>query len=326
MASPYQSLGYAQQPLVAGIDDCCGPACVDCCGPACADCCGCVKPGCYSREGACPCFCTKSATTFSFALGALWLAVPTLAIALSLPVFTLKLFDPRLSSAMLLMWQVCGYQPGSGQAGAWQWRCTMYEDPSIDMPGVFGGQDQTFEALRGLAVTSTAFTFVAAILASVRLAAQQRSQPISGTFNGALIAMLVLALGTCTTAFALSFPIFNAFDTYGSDTDAELGGAWICITVGMCLLAFGLLLHLVGHCKYQSSLAQPLGEQPGPYAASPYSAASVSVPVFAHSQPQYLAAAAYPSAESSSTSPAPTHSSMTTAPRAYATVQPLYAR
>ena len=298
MASPYQSLGCPQSPLIVVNDESCGC-------PDCVSCCCCAKPGCCMRPGAaCPCFCTKSAAAFSLTLLSFWLALPLLISSHALPdLFTARGLD-NACPANLALSPLCGAPLVSGTSGLDAWsslEVSTCEANTIDAPGVSGVQHAAFNALRSLVAASTALTLVAAILSPLRLAAQQRSPLIAAAMSGALIAVMLLAFISAAAAVLLGYPVLNAVH---SDTDAARGSAWTTLTAGVGMLAMGLLLHYAAIYSYQASLAHPLNGQPG-----------VDAPAVTN-----------PIATVNSTSPPLTHSIMTTAPRADVPVQLIDAR
>ena len=248
MTTPYQPLHYPQPINSVADESCCGPECAGCCAkPGC-----CLEPACCSRVGACPCFCTGSTAAFSFALCALWMALPMLIVSMTLPDF----FEVQCD------WGWSGWCSG---VGLWQ--------------------DSTFNAVSSLVLVSSVFTGVAAILASIRLAAQQRDKPISAALNYSLIAVIVVSWLSAATAFALSFPIMNNWSMAG------FSAAWAVLVGAFGLLTVAMPLHIIAHCHYQRTLARQSAEQPG-MDSSVYPAA----PVFAHPQPQWYGVSAYPTA------------------------------
>ena len=247
---------------------------------ACCPCC--VEPNCCSRVGACPCFCTGYTAAFSLGLCAMWLALPMLICAMTIvDLFEVQSYDGGYNFLMLGMWQWCGYY-GSV--------CQSYG--SDDVSSTFDGAAAQFNALRALTLTSAAFTLLAAILASIRLARQQRSKPNSSSLNTSTLLSALLALASAGAAFGLSFPLLNSMtfrlvNANGAAT-TTWGSSWIFLVIGVGLLVKGVLLHLVAHCCYQrnvvSAAAEEDSEQPGLYAAG-YPSASV----FAHPQPMHAA-------------------------------------
>ena len=297
MTTPYQPLHYPQPVTTAADESCCGPECAGCCAkPGC-----CLEPACCSRVGACPCFCTGSTAAFSFALCALWMALPMLIVSMTLPDFFEVQWDWGGSGwNQLGLWQLCGSWSGIG--------CIDYSQINID--AVYWGDGATFNALRSLVLVSTVFTGVAAILAPIRLAAQQRAKSISAALNYSLIAVIVLGWSSAATAFALSFPIMNNW------SGADHGAAWAVLVTAVALLTVAMPLHIIAHCHYQRTLARQSAEQPG-MDSSVYPAA----PVFAHPQPQWYGVSAYPTAAAVAQPPPPAHGYAAAIPPTY-----MYAR
>ena len=159
------------------------------------------SPNCCSRVGACPCFCTGSATVFSLALTAFWAALAMLITAMSLTDLFEVGWAPSIGwSGQLGMWQVCAYNLGGYSYG---WSCASYGD-QVGVDDAFYGQGSAFNAMRVLTIIATATTFVAAILAPIRLALQQRAKPISPILSWTLLASAVVSLVSVTIAFGLS--------------------------------------------------------------------------------------------------------------------------
>ena len=258
MSMLYQPLNYYAQPPTA-TDTCCGPACAGWC---CAKPHYCVEPGCCSRVGACPCFCTDSATAFSLALCTIWIALPLLILSQALPdVFTYDYTYGRLPSSQLGMWQICAYyqiQVNNELAGAYS--CTNYSEP-FDVDAAYFGLGTVFSIMRVLTLVATAATLATAILASVRLAFQQRTKRIPQILNWTLVASAVLAVGTAATAWVLSMVLYSNFSSFWSVNylhwiSPGRGTAWAVLTAGSGLLLVAVPLHLVAHCCYQRKVRQ----------------------------------------------------------------------
>ena len=249
----------------------------------------CVEPGCCSRVGACPCFCTGYTAGFGLSLSFMWLAIPMLACAVAIP----DLFDVELygeNTVSLGMWQACGVLFND-------WQCGTYSSSQLDQ--AFNGAGAQFNALRILAVAGTAFALIAAVLAAIRLARLQRSKSGSSCLSGLTLLSALLATGSTGTAFGLSFPLQSSLDgALGARTEGmsntEYGLSWIFLFVGVGLITVGTALHLLTQCCYschsQRAAEGEEGEGEAAYVAGSYPAASI----FAHPQPLHVAAVTTP--------------------------------
>ena len=252
MSMHYQPLNYYPQPPTAS-DTCCGPSCAGfCCAkPAC-----CLEPNFCSHVGACPCFCTGSSTAFSLALSAIWVALPLLVVAMSLP--DLFVFDYTLdyaNAAQLGMWQLCTYDRDAW----WVLSCAEY-GREVSMDDAYLGLGVTFNAMRILTLVGSVATLAAGILAAVRLAFQQRAKPISPILSWSLVACAVLALSTVAAGWGLSMRLYNNFSSfYNQHSDGldppMLGSEWIVLTT-----AFGVLVGGRAAAPHRALLLPAQGE------------------------------------------------------------------
>ena len=197
--------------------------------------------------------CGGSTAAFAVALFAMWVAFAMLVTALSLPdLFWLDIVDNG-GSAELGMWRVCVWD----LPGYWDSTCDLYGGADgFSMDDAWIGQGDTFNAMRTLTLIAAITTFVAGILAAIRLAFQQRVKPIPPTLSWTLVASAMLALCAAAAAWALSMMLYNSLqdssEFYASDwIVASRGDAWSVLTAGFIALVVGVPLHVIAHYFFQ---------------------------------------------------------------------------
>jgi hypothetical protein len=281
MQSQYQQLSYPQASvafLVApggGVQDaaeepnCC--QCSQCCAP----------PNCCSRVGSCPCFCSGPVAGFSIALVHLWLALPVLVTAIAIPDF----FDIYNGYS----WQY-GFSANIGAFSSCLWYNSWYSTDCSD-GDLQLGNGAMFDAFRSFLIIGVFFLLVSAILASIRLARQQRSKLPGACMEWTTAMSTLTAFTTTSIAFVLSNTYLGTMNSYNGG--GMYGLSWVMLTVAEGLIAVGTLTHLITWRVWVRKTARAAAggsdeEQPG--------AMYGQQAAFSHPAPLYYTAAAPPPA------------------------------